>query len=273
MLRQIHLRCRRYAGWSRHLPAGLRRPRFSWGIGSQRYRFQLRELRQELSLGSNEWRNILGPDRRLQVLPHARPTLPSPAPQFRVRLLTPLRLRTRGSYVRPAEAFGEFSASVLRRASLMFRFHGSHPDQASNCAAAISALIPQTRDWQPDATSLQWEDWTRYSNRQQTSMQMGGLLGHMDATLHERHHLWPWLWLGQFLHAGKASSMGLGAYSLERLTPEPNAPSSDAPLSEALTSEALASDTLASDTLARTAPSATPDHTTLPTLVFPRDSR
>ena len=46
---------------------------------------------------------------------------------------------------------------------------------------------------------------------------LGGVLGRWSlrgdpATLAA---LWPWLWLGQWLHVGKNATMGMGAYALE----------------------------------------------------------
>jgi hypothetical protein len=62
--------------------------------------------------------------------------------------------------------------------------------------------------------ALTWRDWTRYSSRQQTTMQMGGLTGRLGVDLGGHERLWPYLWLGQWTHAGKGTSMGLGRYRL-----------------------------------------------------------
>ena len=67
-----------------------------------------------------------------------------------------------------------------------------------------------------DTRDLKWFDWTRYSSRQQQEMTLGGVLGHW--TLHGAPDVlakvWPWLWLGQWLHVGKNATMGLGGYAL-----------------------------------------------------------
>ena len=60
---------------------------------------------------------------------------------------------------------------------------------------------------------LHWQNWTRYSSRQQQTMQLGGVLGQWR--LHGLSPDWrTLLWLGQWLHVGKNASFGLGGYQL-----------------------------------------------------------
>ena len=48
---------------------------------------------------------------------------------------------------------------------------------------------------------------------------MGGLIGSVDLDLASAllHEFWPYLWLGQYIHTGKGTSMGLGKYRIEVL--------------------------------------------------------
>ena len=64
---------------------------------------------------------------------------------------------------------------------------------------------------------LRWHDWTRYSSRQQQEMTLGGVLGQwtLNGSSETLTTLRPWLWLGQWLHAGKNATFGLGGYTLE----------------------------------------------------------
>ena len=63
-------------------------------------------------------------------------------------------------------------------------------------------------------TVLRWQDWSRYSSRQQQEMTLGGADGHW--TLEgDLAPLLPWLWLGQWLHVGKNATMGMGGYALQ----------------------------------------------------------
>lgn len=182
----------------------------SRGVTTRDYRFRLLGVRQENPTGSGLWTPILAPDRRLLALPAAGAAIPPCPDQCRIRLLTPLRLRKEGAYVRDSALLGEFAASVLRRLLLMLRFHGPGPVEDN-----LAPLFQAARNWQPLDASLRWHDWTRYSNRQQTSMQMGGWVGEMLVSPRELPELWPWLWVGQYIHGGKGASMGLGAYRLE----------------------------------------------------------
>jgi CRISPR/Cas system endoribonuclease Cas6 (RAMP superfamily) len=46
-------------------------------------------------------------------------------------------------------------------------------------------------------------------------MQMGGLVGGIATELTAGSPLWPYVWLGQWLHVGKGTSMGLGRYTIQ----------------------------------------------------------
>ena len=65
------------------------------------------------------------------------------------------------------------------------------------------------------AAPLRWHEWTRYSSRQDALLQMGGLLGEITVAGADLSPFWPYLWLGQWTHAGKGTSMGLGKYRIE----------------------------------------------------------
>jgi CRISPR/Cas system endoribonuclease Cas6 (RAMP superfamily) len=62
---------------------------------------------------------------------------------------------------------------------------------------------------------LHWHEWTRFSSRQDTRMQMGGLLGDLTLGGPGLPTFWSSLWYGQWVHVGKGTSFGLGAYALD----------------------------------------------------------
>ena len=76
-----------------------------------------------------------------------------------------------------------------------------------------------------DERQLRWFDWTRYSSRQQQEMALGGVVGqwHLHTNADTLEQLWPWLWLGQWLHVGKNASFGLGGYRLQGLSTDAHA--------------------------------------------------
>lgn len=88
-------------------------------------------------------------------------------------------------------------------------FHTDTPHETDFAGLTKQAAASHCTD-----IRLQWHDWTRYSSRQQTEMNMGGLIGRFSLNLQDNEAFWPYLWLGQWTHAGKATSMGLGAYTI-----------------------------------------------------------
>jgi hypothetical protein len=133
---------------------------------------------------------------------------------------TPMRLQSQGKPL----GVGQLSpralvAAIARRTALLMEFHAGSPPtfgghsswgEAAKHATALADTLTDTQE-------LQWFDWTRYSSRQQQAMTLGGVLG--TWTLHGSAdtlaELWPWLWLGQWLHVGKNATMGLGRYTLK----------------------------------------------------------
>lgn len=185
------------------------------GIGEGRVPMRLVEVRQESEPGSQQWATIWTPRTALTPRPAAAPACPPPPAQVRVELLTPLRLRAGEHNVTPDSLkFADMFSPLLRRISLLMRLHAGTPldaDFAGLTARARSIPLTQRR--------LQWHDWQRYSNRQKTKVPMGGIVG--SFVLQDLDpDLWPYLWLGQWTHAGKGVSMGLGRY---RLTPPADA--------------------------------------------------
>jgi len=145
-----------------------------------------------------------------QIEPHeTRLTCPpSPAAAIRLHIITPLRLQNNGMPLK-AQTVTERALlmALVRRLALISEFH--------------DATV-----WQPDfrrlgeltgnvtgKRQLSWCDWQRYSSRQKQKMALGGLTGRWD--LHgDFSAFWPALWFGQWLHAGKNASFGLGRYQI-----------------------------------------------------------
>ncbi len=172
---------------------------------------ELTGVEQETAPGSGEWKTILERgSRRLLALPAVVPAVP-PAPRtFEIEFLTPLRLRHRESYVAPERfTFGDLFANLLRRISLLSWFHTDIPLETD-----FRGLVEAARQVRLAHSELSWQDWTRYSSRQRTKMLMGGLMGRLRLE-GDLEPFWPYLWLGQWTHAGKATGMGLGLYRIQ----------------------------------------------------------
>jgi len=136
-------------------------------------------------------------------------TPPAPPKQTAtIEFKTPMRLKRRGRLVRPDDfQFHDLFRAALRRISSLAYFH-----EAVSLDVDFAGLSAASRRVELLESNLRWYDWTRFSSRQQTRMKMGGLLGRIKLTASDTVPFWPYLWLGQFTHAGKGASMGLGAY-------------------------------------------------------------
>jgi hypothetical protein len=180
------------------------------GIGGRRQPFALAEVRQAAAPDGEDWRTIHTPGQVLRMEPAAVLQTP-PVPEILdIRLATPLRLQREGHLVTPAGfRFADLFGNLLRRISMLTYFHTDTPLETDfarlkDTAQAVSIHEPK----------LSWYDWTRFSSRQDTTLDMGGLLGQFRLHGEEIAPFWPYLWLGQWTHAGKGTSMGLGHYSI-----------------------------------------------------------
>lgn len=182
------------------------------GIGKQDGRYSLLAVEQETTPGSAVWQMIHEPGCGLQALPGSVPDIPPP-PEGGIRLHfhTPYRGMHDGRLVR-AERFDfqPFVMGLIRRISLLHAHHaGVELETDFRALSEMAEQIPVLDQ------ALRWYEWSRYSNRQQTKVQMGGLLGSFSLPPEVLANYWPWLWLGQWVHVGKGAVMGMGEYSLD----------------------------------------------------------
>jgi hypothetical protein len=181
------------------------------GLGSGAGRLQLERVAQATA-DETGWRVLRRAGEPLQAWQPVE-LLPPPCP-VAVKLVveTPLRLKREEHNVTP-ESF-EFAAlfgNLLRRISLLTAFHTETPLETD-----FAGLMQRARAVRSLGTRLRWQDWTRYSSRQGRPVQMGGVVGEITLAGAEAEaelaSFWPYLWLGQWTHAGKGTSMGLGQY-------------------------------------------------------------
>lgn len=207
----FHLPFRLFGQGNAHLPYvvhALQRAG-GYGIGRGDGRFALEGVEQ---MGPGGWQAIMPADDGGLAPAPAGPALVPPPPNDEVRLVmeTPLRAKRAGALVGPQEfAFHDLFRTLLRRLSALCHFHG---DQCLE--VDFRGLVEQARGVVERTGALRWHEWTRYSSRQRTTMQMGGLLGEVTYAGPDLAPFWPLLWAGQWTHAGKAASMGLGRYRL-----------------------------------------------------------
>jgi hypothetical protein len=182
------------------------------GIGKTREIFRLQEVRQRdlRTSWADEWKEIYLPGQPLIAADPRTPDCPPAPAAVKVTLRTPLRLRRHDALVTPRTfRFGDLFTALLRRISMLTYFHTETPLETD-----FAGMVRRADAVEISGSDLTWWDWSRYSSRQQTEMQMGGLLGSFWIDGSVLTDFWPYLWLGQWTHAGKAATMGLGRYQL-----------------------------------------------------------
>ena len=159
------------------------------------------------------WATIFEPGGRLSPVPTEHPDPPPSPSTVRVRLLSPLRIKRHEHLVGAADFdFRAFMSGLLRRISLLTYFFSDTPFETD-----FGGLLRTAESVPVASRHLRWREWTRRSSRQDTKLQMGGLVGSFELAGSEIAPFWSLLWLGQWTHAGKGCSMGLGRYVLEPL--------------------------------------------------------
>ena len=183
------------------------------GLGREQGRFAVVGLDQEAAPGSDDWRSVhTAAEGRYVPLSLAATVLPALPERVQARLLTPLRLKRHGHLTGPERFTPEdFLFNLVGRLRLLASHHGGNPEpldwpRVYPAAQSQSLVLSHAR--------LHWHEWTRYSSRQSTAMELGGLLGTFELSGPGLASLWPLLWHGQWVHAGKSTTFGLGAYRL-----------------------------------------------------------
>lgn len=124
----------------------------------------------------------------------------SPLTDLRLHLMTPLRMKSANKLLTSKPTLEQILTSISNRLN---EITGVPPVRLS--------FDPVYTEKQSDVTFI---DLTRYSNRQQTKMQLGGIIGHIDYTqLDEQSYRL--LKLGEILGVGKQTVFGLGEIKIE----------------------------------------------------------
>lgn len=172
---------------------------------------RLLAVEQEIApAGSNTWQPIYRPGKPLQALPSAQAEAPPVPVACRIAILSPLRVKREGRHVGPEDfRFADLFGHLLRRVSMLTAFHTDTPLETDFRGLMTLARQVKAR------SELTWEDKTRYSSRQHSAMKLGGVIGRIELCGADLTPFWPYLWLGQWLHAGSGATMGLGQYRIE----------------------------------------------------------
>lgn len=146
-----------------------------------------------------------------EMLPHANvwvlPDIECDAASCRLVFDTPLRIHRNGQPVK-AEELSAYSLCIglLRRMQSLFGTEVLPPD-------VVEALVMSAPRLQMTENALAWRDFSRYSNRQERRIALGGLVGSIEIA-GDLQAWMPLLLAGQVLHLGKNTTMGFGHYVL-----------------------------------------------------------
>jgi hypothetical protein len=143
------------------------------------------------------------PDGCLKDIPDGGRTVRS----LSLELLTMTRIKYEESFVNRLE-FHMLVRSLLRRlSSLAYFHHGWELD------LDFSGLIERAAEVRIVEDNTRWVDWERYSSRQESRMNLGGLVGRLTYQGPLAVFV-PLLKLGELTHAGKGAVFGMGKYRI-----------------------------------------------------------
>lgn len=125
-----------------------------------------------------------------------------------VRLITPCRFKTDNRLASELPFLQLFNL-VVRRIRTLWAL-----DDENVMFDSFSTMLDRADSVETVETCLFWKDWTRYSSRQKTSMQLGGLQGSVRYRGDLAAFL-PFFALAESLHIGKQTSFGLGQIRFE----------------------------------------------------------
>jgi CRISPR-associated endoribonuclease Cas6 len=138
------------------------------------------------------------------------PIIPPCPPQLRVILATPLRLVREGEVLGPRRfPPGALIGNLVRRVSMLTTFFGETPLETDfrRLKTMWEGLVAQE-------PMLALVDQKRWSASQRQELGAGGIIGSFMLDMASCEELFPYLWLGQWIHAGKGAVMGMGAIRL-----------------------------------------------------------
>lgn len=126
----------------------------------------------------------------------------------KITFQTPTRLKFDQNYLRRRLPFHVLTRNLLRRLSALAYFHCDDLWDLD-----YRELIERSMSIREEGSGLEWHEFSRFSTRQQKSMELGGLTG-KTCYVGALGDFWPFLRLGERVHVGKACTFGFGQYTL-----------------------------------------------------------
>ena len=132
-----------------------------------------------------------------------------PARSIQLDFQTPLRMRTEGQY-NTSPNFTQIAQALLRRLSLLGAIYGAAPAEGNEWLHRLMAQVDQVRT---EAAEFRVYHWDRMSGRQGRRVQMDGVVGSVRVS-GDLTELAPWFRVGEWVHVGSGTSMGMGKYKM-----------------------------------------------------------
>jgi hypothetical protein len=128
-----------------------------------------------------------------------------------INFLTPTRLSSYRQLLGPRELqFFHLVEWLLRRLNILCRVYGAGEGVSREVWENLSELGKEVKRGE---SALFWQDWERFSHRQNRRMFLGGIMGKVSFQGDLKPFL-PLIAAGEVLHLGKQSSFGLGQYEI-----------------------------------------------------------
>jgi hypothetical protein len=178
-------------------------------INGKRSQFQLRRISfGEQVIYDSEDKRLLAPRPDHLVLEEFINLNPERTiKEITLNLLTPLRLKF-DNRLQAELPFHVLIRAALRRIALLNNQFGD-----GEPGLDYKGLVARAEKVETKKSILQWFDWKRYSNRQEQSMLMGGMIGEITYE-GELTEFMPLLQYCEKVHLGKATTFGLGRISI-----------------------------------------------------------
>lgn len=128
--------------------------------------------------------------------------------ELRIGFITPLRFKS-GNSISTNLDFTILTRCMLRRISNMMNTYGQgEPD------IDYQGLLQRSEAVITTSEQLYWQSWSRYSNRQNASTSLSGIMGEISFRGKLGEFL-PLIELAWFLHVGKQCTFGLGQFKYD----------------------------------------------------------
>lgn len=127
---------------------------------------------------------------------------------LKLRFLTPVRIKVKDD-LQTGLSFQLLVRSLLRRVSMLTAVHGNGRMQLD-----YRDLIERAATVRVVRSTLRWWDLERYTDRQETKLKVGGLIGEVEYEGRVIDEFMPLIVAGELLGVGTGTSLGLGKFQI-----------------------------------------------------------